>query len=30
MDIVSYGVGGITSSDINLVITTGSRVVFQC
>jgi len=27
MDIVSYGVGGITSSDINLAITTGSRVV---
>ena len=27
MDVVSYGVGGITSSDINLAITTGSRVV---
>ena len=27
MDIVSYGVGGITSSDINLAITTCSRVV---
>ena len=27
VDIVSYGVGGITSSDINLAITTGSRVL---
>jgi len=27
VDIVSYGVGGITSSDINLAITTGARVL---